>query len=299
MIAVSGKMCHDDVFGGDFIHSANPHTFEEAITEEFDVIIPNTEWGGMGFSVRYYDSTDRKYRTTYDVNFFVTGGFIVGGYYANVNGINTALSLPTPPAGFFNPGSTAHVKIVHYNFDTFSRTFINASSNLSQPYLPNTFSIIINNNPATSWYNLPQYEPLIYGHSNMMDAARFSLNSGSCVDNLKIYAGTNIDKNDLIPPEILNTTEISGCWNTKTGAFQCWVMGCQSCCEDLGDDNWRVKDFGCVLGKTGEHWLDGVKDWILDNIVTFILLLLMLILLIPIILRALEIVKGFSGNRGY
>jgi hypothetical protein len=298
----SNKMCNNDSENKDFIHNANPGVYYDAATEEFDINIPNITDAMADISMRYYDSTEREFKTLYQFSFYVQApyGFIVGGYSTTEDGEKiTGVSFPVLPSGIFDPGTNAHIKVIHYNFDTYGRTFLNTTTNLSQPYLPNTYSIIVNNDPSRSYFNIPQYEPLVKRNSNMMNSVIITLSNATCVDNLQIYGGTNIDEFDLEPEPLINVSEISGCWNTKTGEFACWVAGCQDCCEILPNNEIRVKDFGCTLRKTAGHWVDGIKGWILDNLITFILVLVILILVIPILLRAIEIIRGFGGNRGY
>lgn len=290
---VGGQLCYNDLVSQtEFGRYLNPTHYADVMTQEFNLTLPNTNNAGFTTQLRYYDGTDKEYHVIYFMDIYYTDNITTLAVWEKYNGQPMTISLGT---GVLTPGQEVNIKIVHYNFDTLGRTFFNTTTNHTGLILPNTYAIIINNDIATSFFNLPQYEPLIEGHSNLVNKVTFAWSKNNCIDELRVYDGTNFNEWDLLPPTS-NVSDIQGCFNARTGAFECYVSSCQSCCESMPNGSMRVSDFGCTLGKYGAYQLNKVRDWILDNIIAFIVLLLVLILLIPIMLKILEI---YNMSKGY
>jgi hypothetical protein len=293
---VGGQMCYNDLSTGtEFARYLNPGHFVDIVTEEFNLTMPNTSGADFTATMRYFDGTDHEYKQIYylDFSYDINSGQVTLAVWAKINGDDTLISVGS---NVLQVGVETSIKIVHYNFDTLGRSFFNSSANRSQLIQPQTYAVIINNNANTSYFNLPQFEPLIQGHSNLISGINFAWNKNNCIDDLKVYDGTTFDAWDLTTPDPFNITAIKGCWNSKTGHFECLISGCQDCCETLPNGSFRVKDFGCTMGKYAGFELDKVKQWILGNLITFIILLLLLILVIPIMLKILEI---YHMSKGY
>lgn len=294
----------------DFYYSNAPTWWANVITEEFNITIP-TQYGYGQADLSIFDSTDSDTNKPYILTFIptlVTDYDLNISYYnvsvyetvqlMDIHGVYSEVQENVCP-GCFGLGEKKSIKVTMYMDDAYGKSFLNTTTNTTQLILPNTLAINIGGPGGITYYNVPQYQTLDPQHTNTLSRAHFWLREGMCIDDFKVYGGFSFGSFDLSHPDLVNTSQVEGCWNIKTGEFQCWVGGCQDCCELFPDNSVRVKDFGCVLGKSVEYQLDKVKFWILDNIIIFIIVLLLFILLIPIILRALEIARGFGGNRGY
>lgn len=269
--------------------TAWPGYYASAGTDEFDMQIDNAS-ESLTHALRYYDSTGGDYHNIYTLSWHASGNltWIQYTYFDEEYGMDTATSLCS---GCWDLGVNHNYKIIHYNFDTLGRSFFNQSANASQLIDPQTWGIIIDD--TTGYFNLPQHEPLIEGNSNMMEDVKWEWYYGNvCLDNVKVYSGTDFDTWDLTQPDPFNLTQFKCCFQQDTGEFNCLVSGCQDCCESYMG-GFRVKSFTCTIGKWFEcAVLDEIKDWIFDNIITFILLLLLFILAIPLLLKLYEIRQG-------
>jgi hypothetical protein len=304
----AGQMC--EVGDTDFYLGNTPNGWADVITDEFSITFTDEFSHGL-HDITFFDSTDNvkksaiklQFDPTLVTDFMNISYWNISVFYYKKEIIGGILQERLEPicTSCIGLNQKAPIKITMYNADTYSKSFRNTTNNQTQLILPNTLTVNIGGVSGVTIYNIPILEPLNMEHSNKIWRSHFWLVGGNgqvCVDDFKVYGGFSFDTFDLSRPDLVNISRVEGCWDTKTGEFQCWVSGCQDCCEIFPDNSVRVRDFGCVLGKSAGFWLDGVKDWILDHIVVFILVLFILVLLIPVLLRILEITRGL-GNRGY
>lgn len=276
------------VWGTDALrHDTQTGSAYDIYTHSFNLKLES----GASFSmnIRYLDSTDVGL-----VNVVEIGGNQLNATHFNLWSLHDdelgEYSDTNDPPIILTYDEYHTIKIVQY-WDSLNRKFLNYSNGEIQPIKEHTYAVIVDDDINKSWFNLDFYHDIPDGHSIMLEDFTFDYwnDADICLDDISVYAGTTFNESDLFDyVETIDVDEVFGCWNTDTGEFMCDVSGCQDCCEWY-NGRWRIKSTMCIIGKWFGGHLDKLEDWILSNILKFLLLVLILILIIPIALKFHEI----------
>jgi hypothetical protein len=275
-------------------HDTPSSTLYQIYTHQFKFKITNTSIDT--FAVRFYDSTDMTLYNIADVGistnpFNGTHGNLFVMQTNPITGVEYSTTFGDPI--YISVGSWHTLQVITY-FDPLSRKFFNYTANSTQSIKPHTVGVVLDNSQA--WFNVPFFQDKPSTDSIRLEDFVFDYWSDGdlCLDDVTAYVGTTFNASDLYQyVETLPVELIKGCFNIKTGVYQCLVSGCQDCCEAY-KGSFRVKDLGCVMGKSVDSWLDDMAKWVLGHIFGFIILIMMVIILLPVLLKLYEV----FGRRG-
>lgn len=192
LVPESGRMCYDatGVHYSQWLLDA--YADEQVLTTEFDLQIDDGVTPIHEFV--WYDGTDDQYMTTYYI------------WWEEYNGTNYLYAHDENGSSYelcqdcWTLGQEHHYKIGQYHQDTDGDVFYNVTSGNLEPIDQNTFYVIIDDNTSLSFFNLPQKEPLVNNHSNLLNDATFRwYDEKVCVDDFQVYAGTEFATGEFTP----------------------------------------------------------------------------------------------------
>lgn len=188
-----GKLCKDT--GGSFFAQKLPEAYadEQIVSDEFDM----TVYDGVTpiHEFVWYDGTDDVYKTTYYLWWWIDNGTDTLWIHRPSGGSWVAEKLCD---SCWSLGTEHHYRIVQYHQNTGGDHFYNTSSGKLEPILPNTYYVIIDGNSSKSFYNLPVRDALNSSHSNLMNDVTWRwYNEEVCIDNAKVYAGTQFSQGEF------------------------------------------------------------------------------------------------------
>jgi hypothetical protein len=153
---------------------------------EFEFILTNLTQTNAELTTEfyYYDGTSTQYKLPVHLTFTCYGSPI-NGIVASVWDSESAYTIFSNQT-IANCGDVLDVSVAMFNHDTPSGWgFYNTTSMQNQSILPNTFMVDVND--AYFEFNLPMYQHLTTGHSNLPSYMDFVFDGVGCIDNLASY----------------------------------------------------------------------------------------------------------------
>lgn len=206
----------------------------------------------------YLDYIDNQLKTVYDITFYYdTSTHLISGYSLLPD--NTLNSFC---ADCFSPYYQATIEIYSFNNDAITDKFFNVTSGLLQPYLPNTFSVLINSVPVA--YNIPMSENLTDGHSNLIKNNYYITSRCIGLDTIDIYGFTTAiipisNGSRQIGDSCLNQNHISN--NALCASGKCSYGKCAL----LLNNEPCTTDVYCLSGSCNNGFCSNPGQWALIN----------------------------------